>query len=98
MKEDDVLLASLQEKVLQIEQRLLRRVHIDERGRNAGLAATARTTDLMDVVLDLLGHGEDDDVLDVVEVETFGSDARGHHYILRAGLERFNRILSFFLS
>ena len=69
------LLAGFHEKVLEVEQRLLGRVHVDERGRDTGLAAAARTADLVNVVLDLFRHGEDDDVLDVVEVQTLGSDA-----------------------
>ena len=80
----DALLAGFHEKVLEVEQRLLGRVHVDERGRDTGLAATARTADLVHVVLDFLGHGEDDDVLDVVEVETLGCDAGRDHHILRA--------------
>jgi len=52
----------------------------------------------MHVVLDLLWHGKDDDVLDVVEIETLGRDARGDHDVLGAGLEGFDGILSFLLG
>ena len=76
-----VLLACLHEKILQIQQRLFCSVHIDKRRCNSGLAAATGTADLMDVVFDLLWHTEDDDVLDIVEVETFGCNARRHHHV-----------------
>jgi hypothetical protein len=51
----------------------------------------------MYVVLDLFGHAEDDDVLNIVEVEALGGNARSHHNIFGAGLKRFDSVLSFFL-
>ena len=93
----DALLPGLHEEVLEVEQGLLGRVHVHERGRDPGLPAAARATNLVHVVLDLLGHGEDDDVLDVVEVEALGRDARGDHHVLRAGLEGLDDVLPLFL-
>jgi hypothetical protein len=52
----------------------------------------------MHVVLDLLWHGENDNVLDVIKIEALGSDARGNHDVLGARLERFNGILAFLLG
>ena len=60
---DHLLLTCLHEEILEVEKRLLRGVHVDERGRDTCFAATARTADLVHVVLNLLGHGEDDNVL-----------------------------------
>lgn len=94
----DPLLAGLHEEVLEVEQGLLGRVHVHERGRDPGLPAAARAPDLVHVVLDLLGHGEDDDVLDVVEVETFRGDAGRDHHVLCAGLEGLDGILTFLLG
>ena len=96
--DDHSLLASFHEQVLEVKQRLLRRVHIHERRCNSCLAATSSTPNLMDVVFDLLRHGEDDDVLDVIEVQTLGGDARRDHDILCAGLERLDCVLAFFLG
>ena len=92
------LLAGFHEQILEIEERLLGRVHVNERGCDAGFAATARTANLVDVVLDLLGHGEDDDVLDIVEVKTLRGDTGSNHNVLSAGLEGLDRILTFFLG
>ena len=40
------LLAGFHKQVLQVEQRLLGRIHVDERGRDTSLPAAARATDL----------------------------------------------------
>jgi hypothetical protein len=115
------LLLGLHEKVLEIEQRLLRRLHVDKRRGNSRLARTSRTSDLMNVVLlnafrmdvspsspqgrvkttthlDLLGHGEIDNVLNLGEIESLGRDGTGNHDVLLARLERLDRIFSLFLS
>jgi hypothetical protein len=52
----------------------------------------------MDIVLDLLWHGEDNNVLDVIEVQTFGCDTRRYHYVLRTRFEGFDGVLAFFLA
>lgn len=54
-KEDGPLLRLL-EQVLQVEQRLLRRVHVDKRRCDSRLARPTGAADLVDVVLDLLRH------------------------------------------
>lgn len=92
------LLPRLYQEVLEIEQSLLWRVHVHERGRNTSLPATTCTPDLMHVVFDLLWHREDNDVLDIIEVQPFGCDARCDDDILGARLERFDGVLPFFLG
>lgn len=67
----NILLTCLHQQILQIEQRLFWSVHVDESSGNTSLPATTGTAYLMYVVLDLLGHGEDNDVLNIVKVETF---------------------------
>ena len=69
------LLAGFHKQVLQIQQRLLRRIHVDEGGRDTRLPASSGTTDLMHIIFDFFGHGEDDNVLDVVEVQSLGGDS-----------------------
>ena len=91
------LLAGFHKQVLQVEQGLLGRIHVDERGCDTGLATTTRTADLVDVVLDLLRHGEDDDVLDIVEVKPFGGNARSDHHVFCARLERLDCVLTLLL-
>ena len=93
-----LLLSSLHQQVLKIQQSLLWRIHIHKRGRNTGLPATACTTNLVDVILNLLRHGEDNYVLNVVEIETLGSNAGGNHDILGSGFEGLDGVLPFFLS
>ena len=93
----DALLPRLHQQILEIQQRLLGRAHVDKRRRDARLAAPARTPDLVHVVLDLLWHGEDDDVLDVVEVESFGGDAGCDHDVFGAGFKGLDGVLTFFL-
>ena len=56
-------LLRLDEKVLEVEEDALVDVLVDERRGDARLAAAARATDAMDVVLDLLRHVEVDHVL-----------------------------------
>lgn len=60
---------------------------VDERRGNTRLAATAGTTDAMDIVLDLGRHVEVDDVLDVGEVHTLACNVGRYHHILLAVLE-----------
>jgi hypothetical protein len=83
----DLLLASFHQEILQIQQRLFWRVHVNKRCCNACLAASSSPANLMNVVLDFFGHRKNDDVLDFTEVEAFRRDARSHHDILRPGLE-----------
>ena len=52
----------------------------------------------MDVVLDLLGHREDDNVLDLIEIETLRRNTGGDHHVLRARLEGLDGVLALFLS
>lgn len=93
-----LLLASFHEKILQIQQRLLGRVHVHERRRNTGLSTATSTTNLMHVIFNFFRHRENDDMLDFVEVEAFGSDTRSNHNVLLTTLERFDGILPFVLS
>jgi hypothetical protein len=83
----DILLSGFHEQVFQIKERLFRCCHIHERRSYTCFPATPRTTNLMYVVLDLFGHAEDDDVLDIIEVEALGCDARSNHDIFGARLE-----------
>ena len=50
-------LLRLHQQILQIQQRLLLSVHVDERRRDTRLSRTTSSTDLMDVIFDLLRHG-----------------------------------------
>lgn len=52
----DALLFRLHEQVLQVEERLLRRLHVDKRRRDTRLARTTRTTTLMGIVLSNDSH------------------------------------------
>ena len=52
----DAPLLGLLEEVLEVEQRLLARVHVDKGRGNTRLATSAGTANLMDVVFDLLRH------------------------------------------
>jgi hypothetical protein len=47
----NILLLGLPQKVLEIEQGLLGRLHIDEGGGNSCLSGTSSTSNLMDIVL-----------------------------------------------
>ena len=87
----------LHQEILEIQQRLLGRAHVDKRGCDARLAAPARAPDLVYIVLDLLGHGKDDDVLNVSKVEPFGRNAGCDHDVLGARFERLDGVLTFFL-
>jgi hypothetical protein len=51
----------------------------------------------MHVVFDLLWHGKNDNVLDVIEIEALRSDTRRNHDVLGTGLEGFDGILAFLL-
>jgi hypothetical protein len=51
----------------------------------------------VDVVLDLCGHVEVDDMLDVWEVQTLGGDIGGHQHVLRADLVKTDRLIALFL-
>jgi hypothetical protein len=51
----------------------------------------------MHVVLNLFGHGEDDDVLDVVEIQPFGCNAGRDHYVFSARFEGLDGVLTLFL-
>ena len=94
----NTLLPRLHQQVLEIQQRLFRRAHVHKRRRDARFATPPRTPNLVHIVLDLFWHGKDDDVLNVVEVEPFGGDARRNHDVLGAGFERLDGILTFFLT
>jgi len=52
----------------------------------------------MYVVLDLLRHGKNDNMLDVIKVEALRSDPRSNHNILGTRPEGFDGILSFLLG
>lgn len=54
---EDTPLLRLHQQILQIQQRLLLSVHVDERRRDTRLSRTTSSTDLMDVIFDLLRHG-----------------------------------------
>lgn len=62
-------LLRLHQQIFEIKKCLFGRVHVDERGRDTGLATTTCTTDLMHVVLNLLGHRVVDNVLNLVKVQ-----------------------------
>ena len=86
----DALVRLLQE-VLEVEERRLLAALVDERGRDAGLAAPAGPADAVDVVLDLAGHVEVYHVLYVGEVESlFFGEGRVSNEV-RSGGENFVR-------
>ncbi len=64
------LLTRFHQEVFEIQKRLFWRVHVDESRRNASFATSTRTTDLMDIIFNFLGHGKDNDVLDIIKIET----------------------------
>mmetsp|Transcript_31183 Transcript_31183/g.79493 ORF Transcript_31183/g.79493 Transcript_31183/m.79493 type:complete len:413 (-) Transcript_31183:984-2222(-) len=91
-------LLGLLEQVLQVQQDGLVGVpRVDERGGHARLAAAARTTDPVHVVLNLVRHVVVDHVLDVRKVQTLGRDVGGHQHVLHPALERVNRALALLL-
>ena len=94
----NALLPRLHQQIFEIQQRLFGRTHVHKRGRDARFAAPARTPDLVHVVLDLFRHGKDDDVLDVVEVESFGGNAGRDHDVFGARFEGLDGVLTFFLG
>lgn len=67
-KKFDKLLTCFHQKVLEIQQGLLGRVHVDKCRRNAGLAAASCSSDLVNIVFNLFWHREDNDVLNVIEI------------------------------
>ena len=97
VKQENALLPRLHQQVLEIQQRLFRRAHIHKRRRDPRPTAPARPPDLVHVILDLFGHGKDDDVLNVVEVEPLGGDAGRDHDVFGARFEGLDGVLTFFL-
>mmetsp|Transcript_40503 Transcript_40503/g.103728 ORF Transcript_40503/g.103728 Transcript_40503/m.103728 type:complete len:298 (-) Transcript_40503:1225-2118(-) len=93
----DALLGLLQE-VLEIQQGGLVLVFVDERRGNASLAAAARSTNPMHVVLDLARHVVVDDVLNVGEIQTLGSHIRGDKHVLLPPLECIDGLKALLLS
>mmetsp|Transcript_60074 Transcript_60074/g.95398 ORF Transcript_60074/g.95398 Transcript_60074/m.95398 type:complete len:278 (+) Transcript_60074:225-1058(+) len=75
------LLLRLDEESEQIIQGNLWHIHIDEGGGNASFPAAARSSDAMDVVLNLLGHIEVDHVANIWEIESFGRDIGGDQHV-----------------
>ena len=81
------LLPRLHQQILQIQQSLLARVHINKRRRDSGLARSTRSAYFVHVILDFLWHRVNDDMLDLVEVETFRGDTGGDHDVFGAGFK-----------
>lgn len=116
----DILLLGLPEEVLEIEQGLLGRLHVDKGGGDSRLSGTSSTSDLMDVVLrsvrvkvsggaegegsekranlNLLRHGEINDMLNLGEIESLGSDTGSDHDVLLARFERLDGVLALLLG
>jgi hypothetical protein len=92
------LLSGFHQKVLEIQQSLLWGVEVDECRRDTSFSGTTRSTNLMHVVLNLLGHGEVDHVLYFVEVETFRGNARRDHDIFLTRFECFDCVLALVLG
>src|SRR5260221_14204308 len=77
----NILLASFHEEIFQIEESLLWCVHVHKGGRNSSFAATSCSSNLMDIIFDFLRHRKDDDMLNIIEIETFRSNARCNHHV-----------------
>lgn len=94
----DLLLASFHQQILKVQKCLLRCVHIDKRRRYSCLSASTSPPYLMHIVFDLLRHGENDNVLDVVEIQSLGRNTGSNHDIFCTCFEGLDSILTFFLS
>ncbi len=81
------VLLGLDEQVLQIQQDGLLDCLADEGGRMAFSIASTRSSDPVDVVLDVVGHVVVDHVFDLGEVESLRGHIRGDEDILGVILE-----------
>mmetsp|Transcript_45128 Transcript_45128/g.118390 ORF Transcript_45128/g.118390 Transcript_45128/m.118390 type:complete len:308 (+) Transcript_45128:198-1121(+) len=87
-------LLGFDEQVLEIQQDGLLAALVDEGRGDTRLAAAARAADSMHVVLNLLGHVEVDDVLNLGKVEALGGNVGADEHVLLAFAEHVDCVLA----